>query len=164
MALLSTRARTHSGAGTIATLLLVLAFGNQAYVEWAAKHAQGQNAGALFLRTLAWPQWSVSSHLTSRQIIGQDLRALLLIVFVAALLGLTFRSVSDWIAGFLIGWMAVILAGALAALLTSFIANGTSFYQALGAALSAAGYGLIVGWIVGLLVGRAGHTAVTGTD
>ena len=56
-----TRARTYTGAGVIAILVLVLAFGNQAYAEWADKHAQGASAWHLLLRTLSWPRWSITS-------------------------------------------------------------------------------------------------------
>ena len=52
-----TRARTSTGAGVIAILILVLAFGNQAYVEWAQRHATGKNAWDLLLGYLAWPKW-----------------------------------------------------------------------------------------------------------
>ena len=74
-----TRARTSTGAGVIAMLVLVLAFGNQAYVEWAANHAQGANAWDLLLRTLAWPKWFITSGgNASRDVIAFDIRALLL--------------------------------------------------------------------------------------
>jgi hypothetical protein len=40
-----------------------------------------------------------------------DLRPLLLIVFVAALLRVTHRAVTDWIGGLVVGWFAVIARG-----------------------------------------------------
>ena len=160
MAVLTTRARTHAGAGTIVMLILVLAFGNQAYAEWADKHAQGQSAWQLFLRTLSWPRWSITSgSSTTRDLIAMDLRPLLLIVFVAALLGVTHHAVTDWIGGLVVGWFAVILGGAVAALLTALITTGATFYGALLGALQAAGYGLVVGWIVGIVLGRVRRTA-----
>jgi hypothetical protein len=155
MAVLTTRARTHAVAGTIVMVLLVLVFGNQAYAEWADKHAQGHSAWQLFLRTLSWPRWSVTSgKSTARDLLAMDLRPLLLIVFVAALIGLTHHAVTDWIGGLVVGWFAVIFGGALAGLITALITTGATFYGALLAALQAAGYGLVVGWIVGIVLGR----------
>jgi hypothetical protein len=90
-----------------------------------------------------------------RDFVAMDLRPLLLIVFVAALLGVTHHAVTDWIGGLVVGWFAVILGGALAALLTALITTGATFYLALlGALQQAAGYGLLVGWIVGIVLGR----------
>jgi len=147
-----TRARTSTGAGVLAILLLVLAFGNQAYTDWAAKHAQGANAWELLLRTLAWPKWFVTSGgNTSRDVLAFDLRALLLIVFVAALLGMAGGSVVGGSGAFVLGWFSVIVGAAVAALLTAFITTNSSFYTALTAAASASIYGLFVGWIVGFM-------------
>ena len=155
-----TRARTHAAAGTIVMLLLVLVFGNQVYAEWADKHAQGPSAWQLFLRTLSWPRWSVTSgSSTARDLIATDLRPLLLIIFVAALIGLTHHAVTDWIGGLVVGWFTVILAAGLAGLLTALITTGATFYSALLTALQAAGYGLLVGWIVGIVLGRVRRTA-----
>jgi hypothetical protein len=155
-----TKGRTHAAAGTIVMLLLVLVFGNQVYTEWADKHAQGQSAWQLFLRTLAWPRWQVTSgSSTTRDLIATDLRPLLLIVFAAALIGLTHHAVTDWIGGLVVGWFTVILAAGLAGLLTALITTGATFYGALLTALQAAGYGLIVGWIVGIVLGRVRRTA-----
>src|SRR5215216_5113774 len=118
MAPIVTRARSSTGAATIAILILVLAFGNQAYTDWAAKNAQGQNAWDLFLRTLAWPRWSLTSGAdTSRQVLAFDLRALLLVVLVAALIGLGSASVGRGFGVFALGWFAVILGGAIASML-----------------------------------------------
>jgi hypothetical protein len=79
MAVLTTGARTHDGADTIVMLTLVLAFGNQAFAERADKHAQGQSAWQLFLRTLSWPRWSLTSgSSTTRDLIAMDLRPVLL--------------------------------------------------------------------------------------
>jgi len=157
-----TKGRTHAAAGTIVMLLLVLVFGNQVYAEWADKHAQGHSGWQLFLRTLAWPRWSVTSgSSTARGLLAMDLRPLLLIIFAAALIGLTHHAVTDWIGGLVVGWFTVILAAGLAVLLTALINTNATFYDALLAALQAAGYGLIVGWIVGIVLGRvrAGRTA-----
>ena len=149
------RARTSTGAGTFAILVLVLAFGNQAYTEWADRHAQGQNARDLFLRTLAWPSWSLGG---GSNVLARDLRALLLIVFVAAIIGMAASSTGPGAGSFFLGWFAVMLGAALAALLTAFLTSGSSLYGGLLASLTAAGYGPFVGWIVGIAaaVGRRG--------
>jgi hypothetical protein len=141
------RARTSTGAGTLAILIMVLAFGNQAYTEWAARHAQGQNAWDLFLRTLAWPSWSISS---GNNILARDLRALLLIVFVAAILGMAASAVVGGLGAFFMGWFATILGAALAALLTAFLTADATVYGGMLAASAAATYGLFTGWIVGI--------------
>jgi hypothetical protein len=158
--LTTTRARTHAAAGTIVMLILVLVFGNQAYAEWADKHAQGQTGWQLFLRTLSWPRWSATSgSSTARDFLAMDLRPLLLIVFTAALIGLTHHAAADWIGGLMVGWFTVIIGGALAALITALITTNATFYGALQAALQAAGYGLLVGWIVGIVLGRVRRSA-----
>jgi hypothetical protein len=146
-----TRARTSTGAGVIAMLLLVLGFGNQAYTDWAAKHAQGANAWDLLLRTLAWPKWFITSGGTaSRDVIAYDIRALLLIVFVAAILGIAGATVVGGSGAFVLGWFSVILGAAVAALLTAFITTDATLYNALNSAASASIYGLFVGWIIGI--------------
>jgi hypothetical protein len=146
-----TRARTSTGAGTLAMLVLVLAFGNQAYVEWAANHAQGNNAWDLLLRTLAWPQWFITSGgNASRDVIAFDIRALLLVVLVAAILGMAGAYVVRFLGAFILGWFAVIIGAAIAALLTAFLTTDASLFNALQAAAAASIYGLFVGWIVGL--------------
>jgi hypothetical protein len=153
--------RTSTGAGVIAILLLVLAFGNQAYVEWASRHAQGANAWDLFLRTLAWPRWYVTSGgEASRNVIAYDIRALLLIVFVAALLGMMASHTVGGLGAFAVGWFAVIISAAVAALLTAFITTDTSLYNALGSAADASTYGLFVGWIVGIMAALTRRPAV----
>jgi hypothetical protein len=156
-----TRARTSTGAGVIAILLLVLFFGNQAYVDWAARHAQGANAWDLFLRTLAWPKWFFTSGSeTSRNVIGFDLRALLLVVLVAAIIGMVGANVVGGSGAFVLGWFAVIFGAGVAALLTAFIMTDASLYNALQAAASASVYGLFVGWIVGIAAALSRRPAV----
>jgi hypothetical protein len=146
-----TRARTSTGAGVIAMLVLVLAFGNQAYVEWAANHAQGATAWELFLRTLAWPKWFITSGGTASQdVVAFDIRALLLVVLVAVLLGIAGANVVGGAGAFILGWFAVIFGAGLAGLLTAFLTTNASLYNALSAALAASAYGLLVGWIVGI--------------
>ena len=132
-------------------LVLVLAFGNQAYVEWADGHAKGANAWDLLLRTLAWPKWFITSGgNASRDVIAFDIRALLLVVLVAVLLGIAGANVVGGTGAFILGWFSVIVGAAIAALLTAFLTTDASFFNALQAAASASIYGLFVGWVVGL--------------
>jgi hypothetical protein len=154
-----TRARTSTGAGVIAILFLVLAFGNQAYVDWAARHAQGANAWDLLLRTLAWPKWLLTSGGNPpRDVLAFDIRALLLVVLVAAILGMIGASVIGAGGTFMLGWFSVILGAAIAALLTAFITSDASLYNALQSAASASVYGLFVGWIVGIMAALTRRT------
>ena len=154
------RARSATGAGAIIILILVLAFGNQAYVEWTKDHAQGANAWELLLRTLAWPQWFLTSGAdTPRSVLAFDLRALLVIVLVAAILGLAGPSVGRGFSAFAMGWFAVILGAAVAALVTAFVTTDASLYKALTDAGGASVYGLFVGWIVGLVTAAARRPA-----
>jgi hypothetical protein len=147
-----TRARSSTGAGVIAILVLVLAFGNQAYAEWADRHAQGETAWDLLLRTLSFPRWYITTGGTATQdVIAFDIRALLLVVLVAALLGMAGANVVGGGGAFVLGWFTVIIGAALAALLTAFLTTNASLYNALLAAGSASVYGLFTGWIVGFL-------------
>jgi hypothetical protein len=54
----------------------------------------------------------------------------------------------------------VIIGAAIAAVLTTFIMTDASLYNALREAASASGYGLIVGWIVGLAAAMARRPVV----
>jgi hypothetical protein len=156
-----TRARTATGAGVIAILVLVLGFGNQAYTDWAAKHAQGANAWDLLLRTLAWPKWFVTSGgNASRDVLAFDLRALLLVVGVAVVLGMVGAHVSGGLGAFAVGWFSVIFAAAFAALLTAFVTTDASLYNALQSAASASIYGLFVGWVVGIMAAATARRPV----
>ena len=156
-----TRARTSTGAGVIAILILVLAFGNQAYVEWASRHATGKNAWDLFLSTLAWPKWFVTSGgNASRDVIAFDIRALLLVVLVAVILGMVGAAVGGGGGAFLLGWFSVVLGAAVAGLLTTFLTTNASLYSALVTAAAASVYGLFVGWIVGLAAAATRRSAV----
>ena len=158
-----TRARTATGAGVIAILLLVLAFGNQAYAEWADKHAQGATAWDLLLRTLSWPRWFITSGANApRDVIAFDLRALLLVVLVAAMLGMAAANVVGGAGAFILGWFSVIISAAVAALLTAFLTTDASLYNALGAAGAASIYGLFTGWIVGFLTAATRRPAAVG--
>jgi hypothetical protein len=138
------RVRTAPGTAVLAALILVLAFGNPAYVDWANKNANPNSAWGFFLRTLAWPNWSFSSKESVQTLLANDIKALLLIVltgiFVAMLVGAR---------GFLAGWAGYIFAGAVAGFLAAFIQTNASLLGAFTWAAGGAVYGLFVGWIVG---------------
>jgi hypothetical protein len=51
---------------------------------------------------------------------------------------------------FLLGWAALIFASALAGFITAWVAQDASFIGSLAAAQDGSGYGLFVGWIVGI--------------
>jgi hypothetical protein len=144
------RVRTATGTAVIAALILVLAFGNPAYVDWAKNHT-GNDWFGFFLRQLAWPEWSFSSDQSVRSLLANDIKAILLVVFagmfVAALAGASARGT---VGQLLSGWGAYMFAGALAGLLAAFIQTGASVLGAFTWAAAGAVYGLFTGWIVGL--------------
>jgi hypothetical protein len=148
------KARTATGAGVIATLILVLAFGNQAFTEWVTRHTHDNTVWGWFLRVLSWPAWAVSpsddSSGATRDLLAQDLRALLLVVFVAALLGIAARSLTGGGGAFLLGWAALVFGSALAAFITTFITSHATLLGAFQTAAAASAYGLFAGWLVGI--------------
>ncbi len=153
------RTRTVTGAGVIATVALVLIFGNQAFTEWVEKHTSNTSVWGWFLRILSWPRWAFgprdSSTAAMRDLLADDLRALLLVVFVGVILGLVSKSVSGGPGGFFLGWAALVFASALAAFLTAFITSNATVLGAFAAAAAGSAYGLFAGWIVGMLTGTA---------
>lgn len=153
------RTRTVTGAGIIATVALVLIFGNEAYTQWAANNTSATTGWGWFLRLLGWPAWTLgpqdSSTAAMRDMLAFDLRAILLIVFVAIVLGLAAKSVSGGPGGFILGWAALIFGSALAAFLTAFIVSNATLLGAFQAAAAGSAYGLFVGWIVGGLTATA---------
>jgi len=153
------KTRTLTGAGVLATALLVLAFGNQAVTEWVARHTHADTVWGWFLRQLTWPSWAFGPRNNStgamRDLLAQDLRALFLIVFVAIILAMVAKSVSGGAGGFVLGWAALIFGSALAAFITAFIVSNPSLLGAFGAAAAASAYGLFVGWIVGIATATA---------
>jgi hypothetical protein len=151
------KTRTVTGAGVIATAALVLIFGNQAYTEWAAKHANTGNAWGFLLHELAWPAWAWGGR-SSQTLLAMDLRAALVVAFVAAILGLSAKSASGG-SVFILGWASLIFASALAAFVTAFIFSNPTFVGALVAAGVASAYGLFVGWIVGIAVAATGKAS-----
>jgi hypothetical protein len=153
------KTRTLTGAGVLATAVLVLAFGNQAVTEWVSRHTHADTVWGWFLRQLTWPSWAFGPRNNStgamRDLLAQDLRALFLIVFVAIILALVAKSVSGGAGGFVIGWAALIFGSALAAFITAFIIANPSLLGAFSAAAAASAYGLFVGWIVGIATATA---------
>jgi len=151
--------RTVAGAGVIGTAVLVLAFGNQAFTEWVDRHTSETSVWGWFLRQLTWPRWAVGPRDGStgamRDLLASDLRAILLLVFVAVVLAMVAKKVAGGAVGFFIGWAALVFASALAAFATAFIAANASLLGAFTAAAVASAYGLFVGWIVGILTGGA---------
>jgi hypothetical protein len=143
------RVRTLPGVAALAALLLVLLFGNPAYVDWQARHASANTAWGFFLKTLAWPNWSFSSTQSIQTVLADDIKAILLIlftaVFVSALVG-----GRGALSGFFAGWGGYIFAAALAGFLAAFIQQNASLLGAFGWASLGAVYGLFTGWIVGL--------------
>jgi hypothetical protein len=154
MALTRTRRRTATGVGTFVAFLLVLVFGSPIFVDWVDRNTRADTAGGLFLRTLAWPAWSFNSNASVRDMLAQDLKAILFIVFVAIFLsllaGAELSRARGGLADFFNGWGAVIFAAAAAGFLTAFISVHAGLYTALLWALGGAAYGLITGWIIAL--------------
>lgn len=161
---LGNRYKSAPGAGTLAALILVLVFGSPWYRNWAASdtNTNSDTAGGWFLRLLGWPQWRIDSDDSLREIIVTDLRAILVVVLTAVFLymlpGSQLARARGTISQFFAGWAAYIFAGGFAALLTTLFLRDPSLLQAFTTAQDGAGYGLFVGWIVGLatLGGRRG--------
>jgi hypothetical protein len=143
------RYRTATSTGTLVAALLVLIFGSPWYVHWT----QSGNRG-IFLETLAWPAWTVDDDASLRDLLGADLKAILVVAFTALFLnmlaGAELASARGTISALLTGWAAYMFAPALAAFITTFLLPHASFSAATINAAAGASYGLIVGWIVGL--------------
>lgn len=149
------RTRTVAGAGTLGAALLVLIFGSQPVAEWVDRHTNPDGAWGWFLRVLTWPRWAVgpddNSSAAMRKLLSQDLRALLLILFVALILGFAAKSVTGGGGAFILGWAALMLGAAFAAFVTAFILSGPTLRHALELAADGAAYGLFAGWLVGII-------------
>ena len=154
MAVTRTRRRTATGVGTFVAFLLVLVFGSPIFVDWVSDHTRPDTAGGLFLRTLAWPAWTFDADMPVRDVLAQDLKAILFIVFVGLFVGMLagaeLSRARGGLADLFSGWGAVIFAAALAGFLTAFLSEQTGLYTALLWALGGAQYGLITGWIIAL--------------
>ncbi|MGW0431908.1 hypothetical protein ACWDV4_05105 [Micromonospora sp. NPDC003197] len=159
---LTNRYRTATGAGTLAALLLVLIFGSPWYNDWAQRNADAGTAGGWFLRLLAWPAWRFDSDDSVQNVLATDLKAILVVVLTALFLtllpGSQLARARGTLSQLFAGWAAYVFAGAFAALLTTLIQTDPSLLGAFQAAGDGAGYGLFVGWIVGIatLGGRRG--------
>jgi hypothetical protein len=151
--------RTVTGAGVLTTLALVLTFGNQAFTEWVVHHTDHNTAWGWFLRVLSWPSWafgpSDSSPSSMRDLLARDLRALLLLVFVAAVLAIVAKSVTGGAGVSVLGWAALVFGSALAAFATAFLTSNATLLGALGAASAGSAYGLFAGWLVAIAVAGA---------
>src|SRR4051794_41768656 len=79
----SRRRTTAMGVGTLVAFILVLVFGSPIFVDWVNNNTRADTAGGLFLRTLAWPAWSFSADIPVRDLLAQDLKAILVVVFTA---------------------------------------------------------------------------------
>ena len=154
MVLTASRRRTATSVGTLIIFILVLVFGSPWYVTWVSHNAGADTGWNLFLRTLAWPAWSFDSNMPVRDLLANDLKAILLVVFTAAFLGVLASAelarARGTFAALFTGWAAVIFAGALAGLVTAFLSVKASPFTALTWAIGGAAYGLLVGWIIGL--------------
>jgi hypothetical protein len=154
MVVTRSRRRTATGTGTLVAFILVLVFGSPIFVNWVNSNTRADTAGGLFLRTLSWPAWSFNSQSAVRDVLAQDLKAILFIVLVAVFLtvlaGAELSRARGGLADFVSGWSAVIFAAALAGFITAFLSVHAGLYTALLWALGGASYGLITGWIVAL--------------
>jgi hypothetical protein len=154
------RTRTVTGAGVIATVVLVLLFGNQAITEWVNRHYPRQtDFWSWFLHQLTWPAWAFSprdgSSRATRDLLAQDLRALFLVLFVAVILAVVSKSIVGGAGAFFLGWASLVFGSALAAFITAWVTTDPGLLAALGAAAAGSAYGLFVGWIVGIATGTA---------
>ena len=111
---------------------------------------------------LTWPEWQFApkndSAGATREMLANDLRALLIIVFVFGILAMVAKGIGSGGVGFIVGWVALILGAALAAFLTYFLKTDASFSgpnSALVAFQSGGSYGLFVGWLVGIATATA---------
>ncbi len=149
----STGYRTAPAIAAFVAFILVLAFGNPAFHDWAAKQ-DGHTAGGLFWQTLTWPSWHLNGSDPVQNLIADDLKALLLILFtylfVAILVGSQLAAARGSLSYFFGGWAGYIFAGALAGLLAAWLLQHASLYNALIWAMGGAAYGVITGWIIGL--------------
>jgi hypothetical protein len=149
----STGYRTAPAVAAFVALILVLAFGNAAFHDWANKQ-NPHSAGGLFWQTLAWPTWHINGSAPVQNLIADDLKAILLIVltfvFVLLLCGAQLAAARGTLSQFFAGWAGYVFAGAAAGLLAAWLLEHASLYNALLWAVGGAAYGLIVGWIIGL--------------
>jgi hypothetical protein len=151
---LTNRYKTATGAGTLAALVLVLVFGSPWYVDWVQGNTNARTAGGWFLRLLAWPAWRFDSSDSLQNVLADDLKAILVVVFTAVflylLVGTQLARARGTLSQFFAAWGAYVFAGAFAALITTLVRSNPSLIGAFESAGNGATYGLFVGWIVGL--------------
>jgi hypothetical protein len=103
---------------------------------------------------LAWPTWRFDSSASVQDIIAADLKAILVVALTALFLyllpGSQLARARGTLSQLFAGWGSYVFAGAFAALLTAVIQSNPSLLGAFQAAGAGAGYGLFVGWIIGL--------------
>ena len=152
---LTNRYKTATGAGTLAALILVLVFGSPFYRDWVTENTNENAAGGWFLRLLAWPAWRFDSGDTLQDVIADDLRAILVVVFTALflylLVGTQLARARGTLSQFFAAWGAYVFAGAFAALITALFRSNPTLLSAFQAAGAGATYGFFVGWIIGLV-------------
>lgn len=159
---LNNRYRTATSSGTIAALILVLAFGNPWYSDWVQKNTDNTSPGGWFLQLLAWPFWRFNETDQVQNVLAADLKAILVVVFTAVFLfllpGSQLARARGTVSQFFAGWAAYVFAGAFAAMLAALIQANPSLINAFRSAGDGATYGVFVGWIIGLaaLGGRRG--------
>jgi hypothetical protein len=145
---------TAFGIGTLAALTLVLVCGGPIFTDWVGGNTSNGNAGGLFLRTLAWPQWSLDSGVDTWDLLARDLKAILVVVFAAVFLtllaGAETARMRGAVAALVTGWTAYVLAGALAGFVAALFSADAGLYTALLWAQAGAGYGILTGWVIGL--------------
>jgi hypothetical protein len=158
------KGRNVPAAGAIATAVLVLLFGNPPFVEWIRNPSNVNPNGLIgfLLNQLTWPEWQFApkddSSGATRDMLANDLRALLIIVFVFGILAMVAKGIGSGGVGFIVGWVSLILGAALAAFLTYFLKVDASLSgpnSALVALQSGGSYGLFVGWLVGIATATA---------
>ncbi|MFI6759245.1 hypothetical protein ACIBF5_08895 [Micromonospora sp. NPDC050417] len=151
---LTNRYKTATGAGTLAALILVLVFGSPWYADWSRDNTDPNTAGGWFLRLLSWPSWRFDSDDSVQNVVAADLRAILVVVLTALFLyllpGSQLARARGTLSQFFAGWSSYVFAGAFAALVTTLIQADPTLLGAFRAAGDGAGYGLFVGWVVGL--------------
>ncbi len=153
----SFRARTSAALATFVAFLLVLIFGSPSYYSWAVthKHANLATAGGKFLNALAWPHWEFSTKDSIHTLLSDDLKAILVIVLTFFFVRFVGRGPWSGFRGavghFLHGWAAYMFAGAFAGLISSIFVANASFGGAISNADDGVVYGLLVGWIIGLV-------------
>ncbi|TYC21563.1 hypothetical protein FXF52_25250 [Micromonospora sp. MP36] len=146
------RVRTVTGTAVTAALILVIAFGNPAYTDWAKNHTSN-DAWGFFLKQLAWPTWSFSSDDSVRTILANDIKAILLIVLTGVFVSVMVAAGSPRSARlFFSSWGAYVFAAASAGLLAAFVQVDASLRGAFGWAAGGGVYGLFVGWVLASVV------------